>query len=136
MIFLFVLFNCVFTSCVHNNTYEKIDSIKITYVNKGITTPFGVDCSIFENAFGKSYKYISITDSLTIEQVKKCLESNTSSGLKNNIDVRGKMDLFRNNQVIGSYCFDGYGQFQVDNKDFFRNKCLFDFINQQIAEKK
>lgn len=136
MIFLFVLVNCIFTSCVHNRSYGKIDSIKITFVNKGITTPFSIDCSIFENAFSKSYKSITITDSLTIEHVKKCLARNTSPGLKNNIDVRGKMYLFHNNQVIGSFCYNRSGLFQVDNKYFVRNKCLFDFINQQTEEKK
>ena len=132
MVFLFVFVNCIFTSCVNNSTYEKVDSIKITFVNKGITTPFDVDCSFFENAFGKSYKYITITDSLTIEQVKKCLQRNASSGFEKSIDVRGKMYLFRNNQVIATYCYDRSGLFQVDNKDLVKNKCLFDFINQQI----
>ena len=132
MVYLFVLANCIFTSCVNNKPYEKIDSIKIIFVNKGITTPFDVDCSSFENAFGKSYKYVTIKDSVTIEEVKKCLGSNASPGFEKSIDVRGKVYLFHNNQVIATYCYDRSGLFQIDNKDFVKNKCLLDFINQQI----
>ena len=127
-----MLVNCIFSSCGQNNSYNGIDSIKVIFVNKGITTPFDVDCSFFEKAFGESYKYITITDSMTIEHVENCLGRNASPGLEKNIDVRGKMYLFSNNQVVAIYCYDRSGLFQVDNKVFVRNKCLFDFINQQI----
>ena len=132
IILAMLLANCLSTGCAPGISYEGIDSIKITFVNKGITTPFSVSCSGFEGYFSETYKKITITDSLIIGNINKCLQSNTTAGLTSSIDVRGKMYLVRKNEVIAVYCYDRTGTFQLNDKDFFKNKCLADLIDQHI----
>jgi hypothetical protein len=129
---LSILFLLTFYSCKRLRlTNTGFNRVTIHYVNKNITTFALINCDEFESRFNAIHKEIKITDSVFIQQLRRCL-LNEKHGFKTNIDVRTKVYLYKDEKLLAIYCIDRNDDLILNGIENVKNTCFTDLINKKI----
>lgn len=78
---------------------------------------------------------MELSDPIIISQLQKCLLKGRTAFLKTNIDVRTKVLLFNDQQLVATYCMDRMGDIIVNNEVKVKNTYFVELITKTIGEK-
>jgi hypothetical protein len=91
-----------------------------------VTSIFQISCEQFDKNFTELKKVIQIKSNYFVN-LNHLLHTSNSVVTRNGIDVRGKIVIKFDNNIIRNICFDEFGIFSEGTK-YFKNKRLWDFI--------
>lgn len=132
---LLILSTLGFSCNQYQDSKINFNRVELHYVHPGITTFIAVSCGNFESYFGSHYRKMELSGPTFIAQLQKCLRQNSKAFFKTNIDVRTKVLLFNNQQLVATYCMDRMGNIIVNNEVHVRNTYFVDLITKTIGER-
>lgn len=105
LIIIVLIFAFTYIGCkAQRFSNAKADSMNIDYVDLFTTTPYDVKVDSFQKHFGKSVKHLVFTDSLTIENTYKVLDSffKSATKVKKQPDTRLIVSFFegKNKKIV------------------------------------
>jgi hypothetical protein len=89
-----LLIACLITISKGYCQKNKLDSIKVIYVNAEIETPIAISCDKFDKAFLKIKKNCKIKNKKELMRYENIINGNLSLGKENDIDVRYKFFFY------------------------------------------
>lgn len=132
---LLFLGTLAFSCNQYQDSKVNFNRVELHYVHPGITTIISVSCGNFESYFNSHYHKMELSDPTFITQLQKCLLKSRKSFFKTNIDVRTKVLLFNNQQLVATYCMDRMGYIIVNNEVNVKNTNFVELITKTIGEK-
>ena len=113
----------------------SFNRVELHYVHPGIATIISVSCRNFESYFNSHYQELELSNTTFITQLHDCLSKGRKAFFKTNIDVRTKVLLFNDQQLVATYCMDRMGNIIVNNEVNVKNTCFAELITKTIGEK-
>jgi len=119
-------------SCIGQSKLEE--SIIVSFVDNEIETPFQIGESNFEKCFGDDIMTFEIRDSLVVSSLLNEIKKLKTQKDIDTPDVRQKIQIKSNNNVVMVLCLDGEASLTRDGITMKFSKNLQDLINEEIRK--
>lgn len=130
ILFLMLLFT---SSCKEvNDEFSHLTRVEVRFMREDTSTPFGIDCDGFEQAFREIYNTKIISGKSEIDQIKRSLRQSKNINGVSGIDTRVKVYIYSGENISHILCFDKFGNLILNSSEYIDNKDFVDLINNKI----